>query len=164
MSPVDVKPIYYQEYNLVGETPDILVMSAANDENMAPVVIMPEIVVSAPRPAIKTNTIDFPEIVVSAPRITPSDNMDGVVMMPEIIVTAERLTLINTDMVTKRPSPEFDYSQSSVKYFYLYTLLTIFAVLCYAGVKIFIPKITFLPIFATISRAQQRRHHRVIRK
>jgi hypothetical protein len=163
MSPVDVKPTYYQEYNLVGETPNTVITSTYQ-ENTMPAITMPDIVVTAPRPVIKTNTIDFPEIVVSASRITPSDNMKGVVMMPEIVVTAERFTPANPDIVTKRPKPGLDYSQSSVKYFYLYVLLTVLAVFFCAGVKIFMPKIIFRPILATIRRAPIRRHHRIIRK
>jgi len=167
MSPVDLKPTYYQEYNLVGETPNVLVSTqpaTANNRDMAPTIMMPDIVVTASRPIIKTNTIDFPEIVVSASRITPSDNMKGVVMMPEIIVTAEKLTPANTDIVAKRPNPGLEYSQSSVKYFYLYALLAVLAVFFYAGVKIFMPKTILRPILVTIGRVQQRQHYRRHRK
>jgi len=164
MSPIDVKPAYYQEYNLVGEMPDMSVSSINIDNNITSVIMMPEIVVTAPRPVAKVNSIEFPEIVVSAPRINPAENMTGVVMMPEIIVTAEKLTPANTDIVTKRPTPGFDYPQSSVNNFYLYALIAVLTVLFYAWASIFLPRIGLRPIFVTIGRAQSKRHHHSIER
>jgi len=95
ISPVDSKPAYYQEYDLVGETPDILVSSVSNDINMAPVVMMPEVVVSASKPTKKNNSIEFPKVVITASSINPVDKMTGVVIMPEIVVTEKRISTDN---------------------------------------------------------------------
>jgi hypothetical protein len=104
MSPVDSKPAYYQEYNLVGETPDILVSSITNDKDMTPVVMMPEIVVSASKPMVKNNSIEFPEVVITASSINPVENMTGVIMMPEIVVTGKRISTDNVGIAGPKQS------------------------------------------------------------
>lgn len=102
MSPVDSKPAYYQEYNLVGETPDILVSSVSNDINMAPVVMMPEIVVRASKLTKENNSIEFPEVVITAPSINPLEKMTGVIMMPEITVTGKRISTDNVGIAVPK--------------------------------------------------------------
>jgi len=93
MSPVDLSPAYYQAYNLVGETPDILVASSKADNN--PIIMMPEIVVTATRIEAADQSINFPEIIITAPSIKGTENMQGVIMMPEIVVTAKKAPSIN---------------------------------------------------------------------
>jgi hypothetical protein len=134
MSPVDVKPNYYQEYNLVGEIPDIAVsvqQTTANSGDITSSIIMPEIAVTANRPASKADPIDLPYIVVTAPRITPTNNMKGIVMMPEIVVSARRSLSGNVDIVQQRPGFEFDYGKSIVKEFSIYAMIAVIGALAF---------------------------------
>lgn len=160
MSPVDVKPAYYQEYNLVGKTPDILVTSVANDINMAPVIIMPEIVVTPPKSAEKAVDVVFPGIIVSASKYIPTANSKDVYMMPEIVVSAKRSLIGNVDIVQQRPGFEFDYGKSIVKEFAIYAMIAVLGVLVFAGTRIFFPRHIPKPIFVADGRRQIKRYNR----
>jgi len=164
MSPADLKPTYYQEYNLVGETPDILVSSAANDINMVPVIMMPEIVVTFPKSEIKAVDVVFPEIIVSAPKYIPTANSKDVYMMPEIVVSAKQGLTGNVDFVQQRPGFEFDYGKSTVKEFSIYAMLAVFGVLVFAGTRIFFPRTFQKPILVSINRVHTKKHSRIARK
>jgi len=164
MSPADIKPAYYQEYNLVGETPDILVTSAANDVNIVPLVMMPEIVVTPLKSAEKPVDVVFPEIIVSASKYIPTDNSKDVYMMPEIVVSAKRSLTANDDIVQQRPGFEFDYGKSTVKEFSVYAMIAVLGVLAFAGTRIFFPRTFQKPILVSINRVHIKKHNQIPRK
>ncbi len=159
MNPVDIKPAYYQEYNLVGETPDILVSSIANDINMAPVIMMPEIVVTPLKSAEKPVDVVFPGIIVSAPKYIPTANTKDVYMMPEIVVKAKPNLASNVDIVQQRPGFEIDYGKLTVKEFSIYAMIAALGVLVFAGTRIFFPRHIPKPIFVADGRRQIKRNN-----
>lgn len=133
MSPTDLKPAYYQEFDLIGEIPEIS-SNAPSDR------------------IINTTEGYFPEVVVTALRPTPEE-MRYWGIMPEISVTAERYSEVNTDPVHHQPRLQIDYSQSSVKNFYIYALLITSAVLLFAIGKVLLPLI-FRPAIIAVNRTQ----------
>jgi len=164
MSPVDIKPSYYQEYDLVGETPNAIVVSAY-EERLIPTITMPEIVVTAPAKAENSNSINFPEVIVTAPAYAPSNGTQDVYMMPNIVVKANRYIVSSADIKTSRPNPNFDYSQSPMKYFYLYAILSVLGVIAYAGIRVCVPRTIFRPISIAVNRIHlTRNNHHVPRK
>jgi hypothetical protein len=164
MNPVDLKPSYYQEYNLVGETPDILISSAANDVNTAPVIMMPEIVITPPKSAEKAVDVVFPGIIVSASKYIPTDNSKDVYMMPDIVVKAKPSLIGNIDIVQQRPGFEFDYGRSTVKEFAIYAMIAVLGVLAFAGTRIFFPRTLQKPVLVSINRVHIKKHNQIPRK
>jgi len=188
--------IYYKEYNLISEMPEVLVAAPrystnqnANQTGMMSLVEVtakrdepnqnssgdiPEVIVTAARYYRNMVVITAPrynltedlksmgmmsEVVVTAPRYQAKNNGE-VGMMPTIEVTAERYPQTNTDIIQQRPGFGIDYSQSSVKIFYIYAMFTVLVVFICAWTKTFLPRIILRPIFVTNIRAQLKRHHR----
>jgi hypothetical protein len=99
---------------------------------------------------------DIPEVIVTSHR--PSkEEMRYYGMMSEVLVTAERYPQTNTDIVYTRPNPEIDYTQSSVKHFYLYVLIVIMTISLVALVKIFL-SVVLRPINVVLHRAPIKQH------
>jgi len=144
MSPI--APAYYQEYDFIGETPRVE-LTAPQYENNAGMML--EVIVTATKVELqRTSSGDISEVVVTATRPTEQE-MRYYGMMSEVVVNAERYP--ETDIVYTRPNLNIDYSQSSVKYFYLYVMIIIGAVTLLAIIKTFTPLFS-RPVYAVINR------------
>jgi hypothetical protein len=148
-----IAPTYYQEYDLIGEIPIVEVTASGYANNAG---VMPEIIVTAAKVEPQTtSSADISEIVVTASR--PSEQeMRYYGMMSEVVVTAEKYPQTNTDVVYTRPNPQIDYSQSSVKHFYLYVMIIVTALFLYTVIRIFIPVLD-RPHYAVIGRTSTSR-------
>jgi len=132
MSLVDVKPPHYQEYNLIGEIPEVLVTaprySANQDANQTGMMSLvevtanryepnqnssgdiPEVIVTAPRhyrnQDIKSHYELMPEVVITAPRYNFTEDLKSMGMMSEVVVTAPRYQAKNNGEIGMMPTVE----------------------------------------------------------
>lgn len=97
LSPQVLKPAHLQEYDFIGEMPEILVTAAyPNEKEMKSVGMMPEVLVTASRSTSEKNiTGDIPEVLITAPRYNLSESG----MMPEVLITAKRYDSSRTLLV-----------------------------------------------------------------
>ncbi len=156
MNPVGVKVTYYQEDDLIGEIPEVLVMAQHPTESeMRAVGVMPEVSMTAIREVKKQSTENIgliPEVLVTASQ--PSiEEMRSVGMVQEVVVTAERYPQTNTDII--RPRPEINHSRPSVKDFYIYAIIVVTGIFLFAWARIFLP-VVFRPALIKIERVQKK--------
>jgi len=150
-----IAPAYYQEYDFIGETPRVELTAPQYENNAG---MMPEVIVTATKVEPQTNSSGaISEIEVTATRPTEQE-MQYYGMMSEVVVTAERYP--QTDIVYARPNLNIDYSQSSVKYFYLYVMIVIGAVSLLAIIKVVAPVIGH-PVYAVINRKTSHHNRRM---
>jgi hypothetical protein len=135
MNPVDLKPNYYQEYDLVGEMPEILVTATKpTSEQIKAIGMMPEIQIVAEKPRSENMiTGAIPEILVTAPRYDWNQDVKPYYgMMPEVVVTAERYHRLNVMSVLSQMSQDGqNFNQNNTNNstkLGIYILLTVFVI------------------------------------
>jgi hypothetical protein len=92
LSPQGLKPAHLQEYNLVGEIPEILVTAPRynNNTEISELEMMPEILVTASKITADKTIGEIPEVLITASRYNINSRPSANGMMPEVQVTAKR--------------------------------------------------------------------------
>jgi hypothetical protein len=109
LTPQGLKSAHLQEYDLIGEIPEILIVAQRPTESeMRAIGVMPEVVVNASgiiKSQNKDNTGMIPTIEVTAPR--PSkEEMRAAGVMPEVLITAKRYQPDNVRVSQQAVKPE----------------------------------------------------------
>ena len=111
-----LKPAHLQEYDLVGEMPEILITAPKyeNSTEISGLGMMPVVEITAIKKQKETIIWDVPEVVITAPRYGWNQDVKFYYgMMPEVVITAGRYRKLNgLSMLSQMPQTNQSFNRT----------------------------------------------------